>query len=117
MRLGGIRKEYVEDEGYVMSVVSLSTDNFDEAIAEGKVLVDFYADWCVPCKMVSPIIKELADEYKGKVLVANVDVDRESALAARYGIMSIPTVILFSDGVEVKQIIGVQKKHIYESEL
>ena len=100
-----------------MSVVSLTTADFDEAIAKGKVLVDFYADWCMPCKMVSPIIKELAEEYKDKVKVANVDIDRESALAARYGIMSIPTVILFNDGIQIKQFVGVQQKQVYASEL
>ena len=100
-----------------MSVIKLTAENFDAVVSGGRVLVDFYADWCMPCKMVSPVIKELAEEYEGKVTVANVDVDRESALAARFGIMSIPTVILFNEGKEVKQIVGVQKKQVYEAEL
>ena len=100
-----------------MSVIKLTTESFDSAISKGRVLVDFYADWCMPCTMVSPVIRELAEEFKGKVEVANVDVDKEGTLAARYGIMSIPTVILFSDGAEVRRIVGVQKKQEYKAML
>jgi len=67
--------------------------------------------------MVAPVIEELASEYEGRVTVAKVDIDSESALAARYEVMSIPTVIIFKDGVEVKRIIGVQTKEAYEDEL
>ena len=100
-----------------MSTLHLTADSFDKAISNGYALVDFWAAWCMPCRMVAPIIEELAEEYKGSVTVAKVDIDSESALAVRYGIMSIPTVILFNNGVEVKRFVGVQPKKTYESEL
>jgi len=100
-----------------MSALHLTSDSFDGAIGAGRVLVDFWAAWCMPCRMIAPIIEELAEEYKGSVTVAKVDIDDESALAARYGIMSIPTVILFNNGVEVKRFVGVQPKKTYDLEL
>jgi len=100
-----------------MSLLNLNAKNFDETIASGKFLIDFWAGWCMPCRMVAPIIDELAAEYEGKITVAKVDIDTESSLAARFDIMSIPTVILFKDGLEVKRFIGVQPKNTYEKEL
>jgi len=100
-----------------MSVQHLTSANYDEVAGSGCVLVDFWATWCMPCRMVAPIIEELADEYNGRVTVAKVDVDSEGEIATRYGIRSIPTVILFNGGVEVKRFIGVQSKEKYESEL
>jgi len=100
-----------------MSVLNLTSDNIDEIISSGRVLVDFWADWCRPCRMVAPVIEELAAEFAGKVTVAKVDVQNESALAARFKIMNIPTVVLFNDGVEVKRFIGVKPKETYQTEL
>ena len=100
-----------------MSSLQLTSNSFDEAISNGRVLVDFWAGWCLPCRMVSPIIEELAEEYGGAVKIAKVDVDNESALAARYEILSIPTVILFDDGIETKRFVGVMPKESYASEL
>ena len=96
-----------------MSVLNLNAENFDEVLGSGKVLVDFWAGWCMPCRMVAPIIEELAKDYEGVITVAKVDIDDESALATRYSIMSIPTVILFKDGAEVRRFIGVQPKEKY----
>lgn len=96
-----------------MSVLHLNADNFDNTVGSGKTLVDFWAGWCGPCKMIAPAIEELATEYDGKITVAKVDVDGEEALAARFGVMSIPTVILFNDGAEVKRFVGVQPKETY----
>ena len=93
-----------------MSIINLNTGNFDEEIKDGKVFVDFWAGWCGPCKMLAPIIEALAGEAQGLAKVAKVDVEEESALAARYKILSIPTVILFENGVEVKRFIGVRQK-------
>lgn len=78
------------------------------------VLVDFWAVWCGPCRMLTPTIESLASEYTGKVKVAKVNVDENQQLAARYGIMSIPTVMVFKGGKVVEQFIGVQPKGVYE---
>ncbi|HIU52110.1 MAG TPA: thioredoxin [Candidatus Merdicola faecigallinarum] len=77
--------------------------------SEKTVLIDFYADWCGPCKILSPIIKEIAEETE-KVKVVQIDVDEEEELAMEYGIMSIPTMVVIKDGEEVERRIGVMKK-------
>jgi len=100
-----------------MSLLNLTSENFDTTISSGRALIDFWAGWCMPCRMVAPIIEQLAEKYQGTVTVAKVDVDQENALAARYGVMSIPTVILFNDGVEAKRFVGVQTLEKYEKEL
>ena len=96
-----------------MSLIHLTSENFDEKISAGKVLVDFWADWCGPCKMVAPVIEELAAEFEGAVTVAKLDVDSEGAIAARYDVRGIPTVIMFKDGIEVQRFVGVQPKQTY----
>lgn len=98
-----------------MGLLNLTSEGFDDAIGKGHVLVDFWTEWCMPCKMVAPVIEELAKEYAGSVTVAKVNIDNESALAVRFGIMSIPTIILFNNGVEAKRFIGVQPKEQYEA--
>ena len=100
-----------------MSVQHLTTENFNQAISNGKVLVDFWASWCGPCKMVSPIIEELAVEYDGKATIAKVNTDDESALAEKYGIQGIPTVIMFENGVETNRFVGVKPKEVYQAAL
>ena len=100
-----------------MGALHLTNANFDETVGTGKTLVDFWAGWCMPCKMVAPVIEQLAAEYEGKVTVAKVDVDKEGGLASRFSITSIPTVILFTDGKETKRFIGVKPKEAYASEL
>nr|WP_300091274.1 thioredoxin [Sedimentibacter sp.] len=86
-----------------------STSEFDELLAKEKlVLVDFWATWCAPCRMIAPVIEQLADKYDGKVAVAKVDVDQNQELSIRYGIQSIPTVILFNDGKVESKEIGVK---------
>ncbi|MCL2402436.1 MAG: thioredoxin [Oscillospiraceae bacterium] len=96
-----------------MSILHLTSENFDDTISKGQVLVDFWADWCGPCKILTPIFEELAAESTGNVSIAKVDVDQEPTLAARYSVMSIPTVILFVDGLESKRFVGVQPKETY----
>ena len=85
--------------------------------SEVPVLVDFWAVWCGPCRMLTPTIESLASEYEGKVKVAKVNVDENQQLAAKYGIMSIPTVMVFNKGKVVEQFIGVQPKGVYEDAL
>ena len=92
-----------------MSVQKLNQNNFNNAIANGTTLVDFYADWCGPCRMVSPIVDEIAEE-KSDITVGKVNVDDENALAMKYGVMSIPTLIVFQDGKEKARIVGARPK-------
>ena len=95
-----------------MAEVILNNDNFKAEVldAKGLVLVDFWATWCGPCKMLAPTVSEIADEYEGKVKVCKLDVDQAMAIAMSYGVASIPTLILFKDGEIVKKSIGVVSK-------
>lgn len=81
-----------------------------EASKEKPVLVDFWATWCGPCKMLSPLVEELAGEKAGQLNVAKIDVDENQAVSSQFGIMSIPTLILFKDGQPVKQLVGYMPK-------
>ena len=92
-----------------MSVQKLNQNNFNNAIANGTALVDFYADWCGPCRIVSPIVDEIAEE-RSDITVGKVNVDDENALAMKYGVMSIPTLIVFKDGQEKTRIVGARPK-------
>lgn len=90
-------------------ILHLDTKQFEEVINKEKfVLVDFWATWCAPCRMIAPIIEQIADQYHGKLVVGKVDIDQQEELAIRYGIQSIPTVILFKDGKVVAKEIGVK---------
>lgn len=95
-----------------MPAVHLDKTHFQRLVLEEKhtALIDFWASWCGPCRMLAPIIEELSGEVPGDVLVAKVDIDQEPDLAARYGVMSIPTVISFRDGQEYKRVIGLVPK-------
>ena len=86
--------------------------NFEEEVLNSPlpVLVDFYADWCNPCKMMAPVLDELGQELAGSAEVYKVDVDQEMALAQQFNIMSVPTMIVFKDGQAVQQLVGVQPK-------
>ncbi len=88
----------------------LTNETFDGAIKSGIVLIDFYADWCGPCKMMEPVIDELASEMEGKAVIAKVNVDEYSDIASRYQIFSIPTFIIFKDGKEIERMIGAVGK-------
>ncbi len=94
------------------NVLTLTDDNFDqEVMQEGKAaLVDFWAEWCMPCKMLAPAIDEIADEYAGKLAVGKVDTDSNRDISMKFGISAIPTVILFKDGEMVRKFVGLQQK-------
>ncbi len=92
-------------------VVTADEKNFSHIIQGSKpVLVDFWAPWCMPCRMVSPILDEIASELQGQLTVAKVNLDENSQLAAKYGVMSIPTVVRFQDGEEVSRVVGAMPK-------
>jgi thioredoxin 1 len=93
-------------------VSTLSDATFDEEIgsATEPVLVDFWAEWCGPCKMVAPILSEIADEHEGKIVIAKLNVDDNPDIARRYSVMSIPTMIVFRDGEEAARIVGAKGK-------
>ena len=95
-----------------MAEVILNNDNFKAEVldAKGLVLVDFWATWCGPCKMLSPTVSEIADEYEGKVKVCKLDVDQAMDISMSYGVASIPTLILFKDGEIMKKSVGVVSK-------
>lgn len=93
-----------------MDYITLNQQNFDEITPKGVVLVDFWATWCGPCKMMAPNVEEIATEYKGKVTVGKVDVDECQELATRFGIMSIPTLIVFKDGEKKEVLVGYRLK-------
>ena len=99
-----------------MAEITLTNDNFKTEVLESDipVLVDFWAPWGGPCKMLGPVISELAEEYEGKVKVGKVNVDEEDELAAQYGIQSIPTVLLFKGGEVVEQSLGFKPKAFFE---
>jgi thioredoxin 1 len=93
-------------------VVQITDHDFDEQVIKGTglILVDFWAEWCGPCRMVAPILDELAVEYEGQVTIAKLNVDENRQAAARFGIRSIPTILFFKDGAQVEQVIGALAK-------
>ena len=99
-----------------MSVLKLNNANFDEAVKNGVALVDFYADWCGPCRMMAPILEAVAAE-RTDITVAKVNVDESSELAARFGVMSIPTLVVLDGGDEIKRIVGARPKDALLAEL
>jgi thioredoxin 1 len=91
--------------------VTLTEENFDRVLSENSVVaVDFWATWCGPCKMIAPVIEELANDFDGKAIIGKVDVDENEPLAMRFGIMSIPTVLIFKDGEMVDKHVGFRQK-------
>ena len=95
--------------------LNLNKDNFEKSIANGVAIVDFWAEWCGPCKMQLPIIEEFSGEMEGKATIGKVNVDEELELAQSFGIQSIPTLILFKDGKPVKKLVGLHSKEsLYE---
>ncbi len=98
--------------------VTLNPDNFESEVLNSDipVLVDFWADWCMPCKMVAPVLEELAQEYEGKLKIGKLDVDENADIAAQYNIVSIPTMLFFKGGEVVKQQVGaVPKEQLKQS--
>ena len=101
------------------NVTILSDESFSDTVSESAepVLVDFWAEWCGPCKMIAPILDEIADEQVGSVKIAKLNVDEAQDIARQYEVMSIPTMILFKDGEPVKKIVGAKPKDAILSEI
>ena len=101
------------------AVVELSDDNFETEVlkSDKPVLVDFWAEWCMPCRMLAPTIDELATQYEGKVKVGKLDTDANRDVSMKFDINAIPTIILFKDGQVVRKFVGITPKQEFASEL
>jgi thioredoxin 1 len=95
-----------------LNIINLTQDNFAKEVLESStpILVDFWAEWCGPCKMIAPVLDELAQEYDGRVKIGKVNIDNEQGLAAEYGVRAIPTLLLFQNGQVAEQIVGLKSK-------
>jgi len=100
-------------------IVNLTQENFAEQVLQSTapVLVDFWAEWCGPCKMIAPVLDELADEFEGRAKIGKVNIDEQQALAAEYGIRAIPTLLVFTKGEVAEQIVGARSKRDFKASL
>lgn len=101
------------------NLIYTTTAGFEKDVLQSElpVFVDFYADWCGPCKMIEPVVEQLAEEYTGRVKFVKLDVDANPDIAVKYGVMSIPTLIIFKGGKEFKRTIGAAQKPYYVKEI
>ena len=97
--------------------IELTEANFKDTISEGVCLVDFWAPWCGPCRMIAPVIEELAEDYEGKAKICKVNTDEQPSIASEYGIRSIPTILFFKDGELVDQMVGAAGKAVFAEKL
>ena len=98
-----------------MKPMELTDNNFKGEISQGLTLVDFWAPWCGPCRMIAPVVEEIASQYEGKVKVGKLNVDDNQQVAMQFKVMSIPTLILFKDGQPVEGVVGAQPKRAFEA--
>ncbi|GFN32747.1 thioredoxin [Paenibacillus xylaniclasticus] len=97
--------------------IALTKENFSQSIESGVSLVDFWAPWCGPCKMQLPIVEELAAELEGQATIGKINVDEQPELASQFGVMSIPTLILFKDGQPIDKLVGLQSKDALKAKI
>ncbi len=95
-------------------IVKLDDENFNETVGSGVTLVDFYADWCGPCRMLAPVFEEVAGSMSGKAKFGKLDIDKSSGIAGKNEVTSVPTMILFKDGKEFNRLIGLRDKNAIE---
>jgi thioredoxin 1 len=100
----------------IAETIHLNEQNFDETLiaTEGLAMVDFWAEWCPPCRAIAPVLEELAQAWEGRVTLTKVDIDKNPGLAARYGIRSIPTILFFREGEIVDQVVGAVPKAVLQ---
>lgn len=101
------------------NIVTLNSGNFSDEVLKSSapVLVDFWAEWCGPCKMIAPVLDELAGEYDGRIKIGKVNIDEDQALATQYGVRAIPTLLIFKDGKVAEQLVGMRSKRDLKASL
>jgi len=97
--------------------IELTNSNFEATIGEGVAMVDFWAPWCGPCRMIAPAIEELASDYEGRAKICKVNTDEQQDIAVKFGIRSIPTILFFKDGVMVEQMVGASSKATFAQKI
>jgi len=97
--------------------VEITNENFDATVASGVTMVDFWAPWCGPCRMIAPVIEELAADFEGKATIAKVNTDEQQDLAVKFGIRSIPSILFFKDGEVVDQMVGAASKEAFAEKI
>jgi thioredoxin 1 len=117
--LHNIQKHIIKIKKYIVMAVEITDANFEELVmnSDKPVLVDFWAAWCGPCRMLGPIVEEIATEYEGKAVVGKLDVDAHQNFAAKYGVRNIPTVLFFKGGELVGRQVGVAQRSVYTDKL
>jgi thioredoxin 1 len=97
--------------------IELTNDNFEASTSTGVALVDFWAPWCGPCRMISPVIEELAEEFEGKAAICKVNTDEQQELSTKFGVRSIPTIVFMKDGEVVDTMVGAASKQAFTDKL
>lgn len=98
-------------------IITITEDNFEEVVSNKTILVDFWAEWCAPCRLIAPILNELSEELSEGQAIGKINIENSPALAKRFNVRGIPTMIIFKNGVEVKRIVGVKTKSFLANEM
>jgi thioredoxin 1 len=110
-------KTQLKGQNNMAKYIELTQDNFESTIAEGVTMVDFWAPWCGPCRMIAPVVEELAEDFDGKAKIAKVNTDEQQEISVKYGIRSIPAILFFKDGELVDQMVGAASKDAFADKI